>query len=58
MMRQWEIKRLNNGNYTLSVKGGHTANIGGQVFAVLLPEPRATEWKIEPVFQMGQNCYL
>ncbi|KAG8983413.1 hypothetical protein FRB93_007272 [Tulasnella sp. JGI-2019a] len=54
----WTTKSSKPNTSILMVGGAPTAAITNQVFAILLPEPPATTWKIMPVPQAGANTYL
>ncbi|KAG8979646.1 hypothetical protein FRB94_010086 [Tulasnella sp. JGI-2019a] len=52
----WELRR-EGPNCKLSIGGNHTAGIDNKLYAILIPEPIATEWKIEPAEQAEEGCY-
>jgi len=51
----WDVKKLPNGNYILSIRGNPTAAIENNLYAVLLDYPAPTEWKI--IYQEGPKAY-
>lgn len=55
---KWEIEKLDNGKYAFKTGGSHTAGFDKQLWAVLLPEPIATKWRIEPQPRDGENTYI
>ena len=54
---QWEVIMLDEGIYILKARSNHVTHFDNLVFAVLLPEPPATKWRIEAQPQHGQNIY-
>ncbi|KAI0341519.1 proteinase inhibitor [Trametopsis cervina] len=56
--RPWLVVQSDGENqYILKVGGDPTAEIDNKLFAVLLPEPPATVWKLTPVSGYGDNAF-
>ena len=57
-LSQWKVVNSDKGGYILSIGGAHTAPIGKHLYAVLLHEPEAEHWKIEPYERGGDGVYM
>jgi len=53
----WEVQRVESGNYILKARGNPTATFDRLLWAVLLDQPRPSEWKITARPQAGPNTF-
>ncbi|KAH7888149.1 proteinase inhibitor [Phlebopus sp. FC_14] len=54
---KWKVECVGEDRYKLSI-GGHTAALDDKLYAVLLPEPPAEEWKITYVERAAKGYII
>lgn len=57
---QWTIEHVGEGKYKMKAGGATVGELEGLLWAFLLEEEQqnATEWRIQGVPQMGEDCYM
>ncbi|KAK6542037.1 hypothetical protein TWF694_007808 [Orbilia ellipsospora] len=54
---KWEIEKLDDGYYTMSIEGTETAEQNGRVHALIHDEADPEHWVIRPYERKGPNVY-